>query len=359
MSRLLITLLFMTSAGLAAAQVQPAFKELQVDARQQAALGIRTVAVKPATTGLLLASATVTVPPGQDVTVTAPFAGVITRIAVGLGDTVRQGAPLLTISSPMLADARRQAREAQLDALNAQAALQRDQAMYDEGLIPAARLQLSQNRYRAADAARQAQEAMLRSTGQASDAGDGDYASGTVRAPRQGSVIEALPGVGQRVEAGTVLFRIADLRQLQLDIVLSGDKAGLLHVGDSVTVPAREARATLIGVSRALDASNQARARARVTTPGRLQVAEVLSVQIQPTRDKSAAPAWLVPARAIVLYRGQSWVLLASPQGFMPTRVQLLSGNDELAVVEGELGPDRQVAHTGIASLRALMDKGE
>jgi len=272
---------------------------------------------------------------------------------------VRQGAPLLTISSPMLADARRQAREAQLDALNAQAALQRDQAMYDEGLIPAARLQLSQNRYRAADAARQAQEAMLRSTGQAGNAGDGDYASGTVRAPRQGSVIEALPGVGQRVEAGTVLFRIADLRQLQLDIVLSGDKAGLLHVGDSVTVPAREARATLIGVSRALDASNQARARARVSTPGRLQVGEVLSVQIQPTRDKGAAPAWLLPARAIVLYRGQSWVLLATPQGFMPTRVQLLSGNDELAVVEGELGPDRQVAHTGIASLRALMEKGE
>lgn len=359
MPRLLIALFITAGASLAAAQAQPAFKELPLDARQQAALGIRTVAVRPAATGLLLASATVTVPPGQDITVTAPFAGVITRIDVGLGDTVRTGAVLITISSPMLADARRQAREAQLDALNAQAALQRDQAMYDEGLIPAARLQLSQNRYRAADAARQAQEAMLRSTGQPGEAGNGDYASGTVRAPRQGSVIEALAGVGQRVEAGAVLFRIADLRQLQLDIVLSGDKAGLLRMGDSVTVPAREARATLIGVSRALDASHQARARARVTTPGRLQVAEVLPVQIHPTRDKTTAPAWLLPARAVVFYRGQSWVLLASPQGFTPTRVQVLSGNDELAVVEGALGPDRQVAHTGIASLRALMDKGE
>lgn len=358
MSRLLIALFIMAGASLAAAQAQPATTELSIDARQQAALGIRTVAVKPAATGLLLASATVAVPPGQEVTVTAPFAGVVTRIDAGLGDTVRQGAALLTLSSPMLADARRQAREAQLESMNAQAALQRDQSMYDEGLIPAARLQLSQNRYRAAESARQAHEAMLRATG-ASEAPNGDYASGTVRAPRQGSVVEAISGVGQRVEAGAVLFRIADLRQLQLDIVLSGDKAGLLHTGDSVTVPAREARATLTGVSRALDASQQARARARVTTPGRLQVGEVLSVQIQPTRDKSAAPAWLVPARAIVLYRGQSWVLLATPQGFMPTRVRVLSGNDEQAVVEGALGPDRQVAHTGIASLRALMDKGE
>jgi RND family efflux transporter MFP subunit len=358
MSRLLIALFFMAGAGLAAAQVQPAARELPVGARQQAALGIRTVAVQPATTGLLLASATVGVPPGQDVTVTAPYEGVITRIDVGLGDTVRKGAALLSLSSPTLADARRQAREAQLEALNAQTAFQRDQAMYDEGLIPAARLQLSQNRYRAADSASQAHQAMLRATGQTGDSG-GDYASGTVRAPRQGSVIEALAGVGQRVEAGAILFRIADLRQLQLDIVLSGDKAGLVRTGDNVTVPTREASATVIGVSRALDASHQARVRARVTAPGRLQIAEVLPVQIHPRREQNAAPAWRVPSRAVVLYRGQSWVLLASPGGFVPTRVQVLSGNDESAIVEGALGADRQVAHTGIASLRALMEQGE
>lgn len=359
MSRLLITLLFMAGTGLASAQTPAAFKELLLDARQQAALGVRTIAIQPAATGLLLASATVTVPPGQEMAVTAPLAGVVTRIHVGLGDTVRQGAALATLSSPALADARRQAREAQLEAMNTQAALQRDQAMYDDGLIPAARLQLSQNRQRAAEAARQAHEAMLRAAGQDSTSTGGDYASGTLRAPRAGSVVEAIAGTGQHVEAGAVLFRIADLRQLQLDIVLSGDKAGLLRAGDSVTIPAREARATITGVSRALDATHQARARARVTVPGRLQLAEVLSVQIQPARAQGTAPAWQVPSRSLVLARGESWVLLATPQGFMPTRVRVLSGNDESSVVEGPLGADRQVAHTGVASLRALMEKGE
>jgi cobalt-zinc-cadmium efflux system membrane fusion protein len=129
-------------------------KALALDAQQQAALGIQLAPVQPALGGLWLASATVSVPPSKEVTVTAPYPGVVTRIDAGLGDTVQAGAALASWSSPMLADARRQSREAQLDAQTAQAALQRDQALLAEGVIPAARLQLSQNKFQAAEAVR-------------------------------------------------------------------------------------------------------------------------------------------------------------------------------------------------------------
>lgn len=330
---------------------------LSLDAKQQAALGVRTSAIQSASAQALLASATVTVPPGQEVTVAAPMAGVIARLDAGLGDTLRAGSPLAQFSSPQLADALRQLREAELDARNAQAALARDQAMHDEGIIPAARLQVTHNRQRAAEAALAAQQAALRASGLATRSGD--WASGQIVAPRAGSVVDVQASVGQRVDAGAVLFRIADLRQLQLDITLSGDKAARLRVGDAVSVPSHGARATLVGIGRSLDASQQARARARVTVPGRLQVGEALQVQLHPAAPASSAPAWQVPARALLQLQGQSWLLVATPQGFAPTAVQVLSANDELATVQGPLSADQRVASTGLAALRPLLAKDQ
>ena len=51
-------------------------------------------------------------------------------------------------------------------------------------------------------------------------------------------VTDALVAVGQRVEAGAMLFRLADSSQLQLDVQLSSDKAAQLQVGDEVGLEA-------------------------------------------------------------------------------------------------------------------------
>ncbi len=341
---------------LAFAQGTPTLPAITLDATQQAALGVRTTPVLPAGQQQLLASATVTVPPGQEVTVAAPMAGVIARLDAGLGDSVRAGAPLALLGSPQLAEARRQLREAELEARNTQAALQRDQAMHDEGIIPAARLQVTRNRQQAAEAAWQAQLSSLRATGLGAGS---DYASGQIVAPRAGTVVDVQASVGQRIEAGTVLFRIADLRQLQLDITLSGDKAARLRAGDAVSIPSHEAKGVLLGVSRSLDASQQARARARVTVPGRLQAGEALQVQLQPATDAKAPVTWQVPARALLQMQGQSWVLVATAGGYAPTPVQVLSTNDDSATVQGPLNAQQRVASSGLAALRPLLQKVE
>lgn len=339
------------------AQAPATLRTVRLDAQQQAALGIRSTPVLPASAASLLAAATVTVPPGQEVTVSAPMAGTIARLDAGLGDSVRGGTPLALLTSPQLADVRRQAREAELEARNAQAALQRDRVMHDEGIIPAARLQLTQNRRDAAEAAWQAQSSALRAAGLTAD--PGNYASGRIVAPRAGTVVDVQASVGQRVEAGAVLFRIADLHQLQLDIVLSGDKAVRLRAGDKVSIPSHDATATLIGVGRSLEASQQAHARARVTTAGRLQAGEAVQVQLQAAAAPAAAPAWQVPARAVLHLQDKNWVLLVSPQGFVPTAVQLVSSNDDTAVVQGPIHAQQRVVSTGLAALRPLLQKDE
>lgn len=352
MSRPVTFVMLMFAAQMCHAQSPQDLPAITLDADRQAVLGVRTSPVRSAGQQQLLASATVTVPPGQEVSVTAPFAGVIMRLDAGLGDLVRHGGPLALMVSPQLAESRRQLREAELEARNAQAALERDQAMHEEGIISTSRLQITQNRQRVAEAAWRAHSSGL----QAAGLGLGnDYASGQVLAPRAGTLVEATVRVGQRVDAGELMFRVADLRQLQLDITLSGDKAARVRTGDAVSIPSHGALAILTGISRSLDASQQARARARVTTPGRLMVGEALQVQLQPAIEPGEPAAWQIPAGALIHLRGHTWVLVATPQGYAPVRVQVLSSNDDTATVQGPLRLQQRVASSGLATLRPLL----
>ena len=84
---------------------------------------------------------------------------------------------------------------------------------------------------------------------------------------------------------------------------------------------------------------------------------EALQVQLHPAAPAANTPAWQVPARALLQLHGQSWLLVATPQGFAPTAVQVLSANDELATVQGPLKADQRVASSGLAGLRPLLFK--
>jgi cobalt-zinc-cadmium efflux system membrane fusion protein len=334
---------------------------LPLSTKQQASLGIQVGAVQVATGGQLLVSATVVVPPGNEFTVSAPYAGQLSRLLVGIGDRVKTGNPLALFTSPMLGDARRLLNEASLDYKNATAAAQRDQVMFDEGIIPAVRLQLSRSKQEAALAQLRAREAELLVTGVQFDTQTG-YATGTIKAPMSGTVSEAFAAVGQRVEAGAILFKLVDSSKLQLDLQLSSDKAAQLQVGNEITIASRNANAKIIGVSRAVDASQSARARATVMNRGTLQAGELVSVVVHTkTNNGTIKPElqWLVPSRALTQWRGKSWLFVATDKGFEAVAVNVISSTDELSLVESNLTVGSKVAITGIASLRALLQKDE
>ncbi len=334
---------------------------LTITAKQQASLGVQLAAVQASTGGQLLASATVVMPPGKEFTVSAPYGGQVSRLLVGVGDSVKAGAALAQFTSPMLGDARRLLNEASLEYKNSAAAAQRDQAMFDEGIIPAVRLQLSRSKQEAAHAQLNAREAELLASGMRFDANSG-YATGTLKAPLSGIVSEAFVAVGQRVEVGTMLFKLADSSQLQFDLQLSSEKAAQLQVGDEVSIATRNAKAKIIGVSRAVDASQSARARATVTTRGSLQAGELISVTLHPKGKASTDKPdmyWLVPARAVTQWRGKPWIFVANDKGFEAKTVNVISSTDDLSLIEVALPFSSKVAITGVASLRALLQKDE
>jgi RND family efflux transporter MFP subunit len=334
---------------------------LTITAKQQASLGVQVAAVQGSNGGQLLASATVVMPPGKEFTVSAPYAGQVSRLLVGVGDSVKAGSALAHFTSPMLGDARRLLNEAALEYKNSSAAAQRDQAMFDEGIIPAVRLQLSRSKQEAAQAQLNAREAELLASGMRFDVNSG-YATGTLKAPLSGIVSEAFVAVGQRVEAGTMLFKLADSSQLHLDLQLSSEKAAQLQVGDEVSIATSNAKAKIIGVSRAVDASQSARARATVTTKGSLQAGELVSVTLHPKGKASSDKPdmyWLVPARAVTQWRGKPWIFVANNKGFEAKTVNVISSTDDLSLIEVALPQSSKVAITGIASLRALLQKDE
>lgn len=360
MNRHLLTLggfFIAMTASVTLAMEPPWPPALALNSQQQATLGIRVSGVERVTTTSVLASAQVSLPPGREVVVAAPYAGTLTRIVVGTGDSVAAQAPLAWMSSAVVSEARRQWREAQLDADHWRATLQREQALLEEGLIPRARFDLTANRTRNAETALAARAAELQATGlsptQLQQATD--FTSAAVRTPQAGSVVESSALVGQRVEAGTPLFRVADTRELQLDIQLSVDKARQVRTGDSVVINQRQAAGVIVGVSRSTDASQLVRARAKVTQAGNLSVGEWVPVHIQsPLRTSKG---WRLPVQALVQHPTTPLVFVATDSGFQPVPVRVLSNDDDRVVVEAALQSTSRVAITGVAALRALLQR--
>ena len=334
---------------------------LALSAKQQASLGIQLASLQASSGATILVSASVVAPPGKEFTVSAPYAGQISRLMVGVGDSFKSGAPLALFTSPSLGDARRMLSEAAIDYKNAKAAAQRDQAMFDEGIIPAVRLQLSLSKQEAAWALLQSREAELSASGVTFDGVTG-YSTGTLKAPLTGTVLEAFTAVGQRVEAGAVLFKLADASQLQLDLRLSSDKASQIQVGDEVSLPTRGTKAKIMAVSRSVDASQLAKARAVVTQRGTLQPGELVSVTVQTKAGLMGSKGntqWLLASRALTQYKGLNWIFMANEQGFEAKSVTVTSSSEDMSIVEAALPPGSRVAVTGVASLRAMLQKDE
>ena len=352
------------------AQAATPDRHFPLDIKQQSALGVTLTTVQVATSEPLQGSATVTAPTGRAVAVTAPYPGQMVRILAGIGDTVKAGAPLGQFVSPNAGDARRLQQEASIEFRLTKSVLDREQALFEDGLIPEARVQAARAKFEAAQAVMRARDAELNASGMQFESGGsrkkGDsppgvadgvvagYATGYLRAPMAGVLTEVFTPIGQRVEPGAVLFRLVDLSQLQLDIQMAPEKAALLKVGDTVTAPQRQANAVVTGVSQAVDSNQLARVRARIQSHGNLQLGEILTVQVHPGLRKGGA-AWRVPSRCLTQWQGKVVLFVATATGFSVQPVEIMSTNDDTTVVAGPLGADSKVAISGIASLRALL----
>ena len=320
---------------------------LPLTAAQKKNLGIATVAAATQTASPALTyPARVTLPPASVRVVAAAGAGLVTQLHVQAGDTVKRGAPLVTLSMPGLADAQNALTQARLKSQFAAGNAARDEKLFGEGLIAESRLRATQSEAQSARASQAAAQTALAMLG----AGKVSGSAITLTAPIAGVVTESAAEPGQRVDAGMALVKVADLSRLALEIPLSTAQARQVAVGQSVTVADSPASGRVTALLPQLNASQSVLARASLVDPQKL-LRPGQSVQVAITGSQSTQ-GLAVPAAALVWKANLPYVFVETAQGFTPTRVQLIRQNASQAEVMGLVAGSR-VAVKGVAALKA------
>lgn len=333
----------------------PAFAAdiLPLSAAQKKNLGIVTVVAATQDASPALAyTARVTLPPASVRVAAAAGAGLVTQLHVQAGDTVKRGAPLVTLSMTGLAEAQNALTQARLRAQLAASNAARDEKLFSEGLIAESRLRATRSEAQSAHASLAAAQTALSMMG----AGKVTGSSITLTAPIAGVVTESVAEPGQRVDAGMALVKVADLSNLALEIPLSTIQARQVAVGQSVTVAGSKASGRVIALLPQLNASQSVLARASLVDPDKLlrpgQSVQVALAGTSVSQGKQTAQTLIVPAAALVWQASLPYVFVETAQGFAPTPVQLIRQNASQAEVTG-LATGSRVAAKGVAALKA------
>lgn len=338
--RMFVAVLFGAAPALAA-------DVLPLTAVQKKNLGIVTTpAVTQSASPALTYPARVTLPPASVRVVAAAGDALVTQLHVQAGDRVKRGAPLVTLSMPGLADAQNALTQARLRSQLAASNAARDEKLFAEGLIAESRLRATRSEAQSARASLAAAQTALAMLGTGRVSGSAI----TLTAPVAGVVTESAAEPGQRVDAGMALVKLADLSQLALEIPLSTAQARQVAVGQSVTVADSAARGRVTALLPHLSASQSVLARASLVDPhGLLRPGQSVQAAIVGTQS---AESLAVPAAALVWKASVPYVFVETPQGFVPTQVQLVRQNASQAEVTG-LAPGSRVAAKGVAALKA------
>ncbi|HQT29879.1 MAG TPA: efflux RND transporter periplasmic adaptor subunit [Thiobacillus sp.] len=327
----------------------PAFAAelLPLTAAQKTNLGIATVAAAANTASPALTyPARVTLPPASVRVVAAAGAGLVTQIYAQAGDTVKRGAPLVTLSMPGLADAQNALTQARLKSQLAASNAARDQKLFAEGLIAESRLRATQSETQSARASLVAAQTTLSMLG----AGKVSGSTITLTAPMAGVILESAAEPGERVDAGMALIKVADLSKLALEIPLSTAQARQVAVGQAVTVADSPASGRVTALLPQLNASQSVLARASLVDPQKL-LRPGQSVQVGLAGAQSAQ-GLAVPAAALVWKASVPYVFVETAKGFTPVAVKLVRQNASQAEVTG-LAAGSRVAVKGVAALKA------
>ena len=351
--------LLATSVAIAAEEKKPAThadeNPLAVDAASRKQLGIvtapvaaRRLAEELRAPGEVKANAYATV------LVSSRVPAQIVRRSAKLGDTVRAGQPLVTLSSVEVAEAQ-----------GALIVATRDWQRVKELGADA----VSARRFTEAQVARDQANAKLRAYG----VSDGDIAAlmrkgsalangeFALLAPQAGRITTDDFLVGERVEPGKVLFTLVDETSVWIEAQIAPSAAERVSTGAAVRIVAHDqtSAGTVIQLShRSVEASR--------TTPVRIEVAndkdalhpgEFVEAFIT-THDTTNAVS--VPTEAIIQLQGQAVVFKAVAEDrFEPTPIRTNGVRGADTIVEQGVAVGDVIAVKGVYALKARLLKSQ
>ncbi len=304
-------------------------------------------AVAAAAAEMVLAElpAIVVQPPGSNVAVAAPFAGIVRDVKVQPGQAVQRGQVLATmVSREALVLAGDVARaEARRTMTGAEAA--RMTTLAREGVVAGGRADSAVAADReAAINVREAQHLLAR-------AGAGNDGIVRLVAPISGRVARMSIEAGAPVDGMTAPFVIEADGSRWLSLQLPERLAGLARPGLAV-ITRDGRRGRLMTVASGIDpATRSFPARAQLDDGG----PTLVGGRLMPVSLMAAAPAGsvAVPAAAVVHEGSNDQVFVQTARGFVVRQVQRAPGNGETAILVSGLNAGERVATSNLPELRA------
>ena len=270
-------------------------------------------------------------------------------IRARLGDDVKKGQVLVSISSPDIAQAFADYQKFRADELLAHQQLVRSQTLYDKGAIAQRDLEAAENAENKAKTDLQTALQRLRILG-----ADPNHPSPVieVRAPVSGTVVEqnvAGGGAVRSTDSSPNLFTIADLSLVWVLCDVYENNLAQVQVGDFAEVrlnayPNRVFRARVINISRVLDsATHTAKVRLELDNPDGLMRAGMFVTAT--FRSQTERTVMAVPSTAVLRLHDRDWVFRSEGGGkFRRTPIQAgpVAPDNSQEVLSG-LSPGAQV----------------
>jgi cobalt-zinc-cadmium efflux system membrane fusion protein len=307
---------------------------------------------------LAWAPARVVIPPDREYIVSAPQAGVISRINVALGSNVTQGQVVAEMQSPDLLALQRGLLNAMTEYNLAQTKLNRDQKLLDEGIISNLRLQETRSMYDKSQINLREAEQILSSSGmsrkEVAALEQSRAISNTLmlRTPISGVLLERLATVGQRVGMLAPLFRVGNVEQLWLEIDMPQERLKEVRLKDRVELQTPQIHATIIEVSQNVRVDSQsALVRARIDEHDEnVRAGQNVNVQIM---HASTDFICRIPLAAVVSEEGKQYVFVKTVDGFVAREVKVAVSDGHNAIIHEGLTAQDSVAVQGVAALKA------
>jgi len=242
--------------------------------------------------------------------------GVVERLNVERGDTVRAGQPLITLRAEVeranagVADTRARVdadvRAAEASLTLAEQKMRRAQALLAENFVSDQAVEQARAEHELARQKLAQTRSQQRIWGEERRVAEAQLALRTVRSPLNGVVVERFVNVGERVEEKPLL-RVAIVDPLRVELMVPTAQYGTIKVGDRISVrPELPGVAPVVATVRHVDgvldaASNSFRVRMTLPNPKRQLPAGLRCKADLPATPTAPSPA---AAAAVPVARG-------------------------------------------------------
>lgn len=308
---------------------------------------------------LLYAPAKVIIPPKQEFIISAPQAGLVSKLYLATGENVTKQQLLAQVNSPDLLNLQKQYLQRHHAFNIARSKVERDKKLHQEGIISDRRWQESLAGFNSLKAELNAAGQLLEIAGKSKADIRNLVKNRTLNSelsivsPINGVVLERMVSSGERIEQYVPLYRIANLDKLWLDIQVPQEKIQYININDQVVIEHTQAAASISLIGQVVNPNNQTvLVRAVITPPHHgIRPGQTLNAKILQKPDK---PVYKLPNTAVAQREGQAFIFVRQEHGFRIKPVMVIGkqGNNSIVSANPDLS-GQTIAIRGAVTLKA------